>query len=56
MTELPLDDAVPLPYRDGSPSGLSVEAFAVPAGPPRFARATRTGHTVGLMVRDEEQR
>ena len=44
---------MPLRYRDGSPSGLSVEAFAVPAGPPRFASRDETGHTVGLMIRDE---
>jgi pyrroloquinoline quinone biosynthesis protein B len=49
-TELPLGSAVPLRYLDGEESGLSVEAFAVPAGPPRFASADEPGHTVGLMV------
>jgi len=39
-------------YRDGTDSGLSVESFVVPAGPPRFARAELPGHTVGLIVRD----
>ncbi len=50
-TELPLGAALPLRYHDGADSGLSVEAFAVPAGPPRFARADETGHTVGLILR-----
>jgi pyrroloquinoline quinone biosynthesis protein B len=50
-TELPLGSAVPLRYRDGGDSGLSVEAFVVPAGPPRFASADEPGHTVGLLVR-----
>ncbi|MGH7628661.1 MAG: pyrroloquinoline quinone biosynthesis protein PqqB [Gemmatimonadales bacterium] len=52
-TELPLGAAVPLRYRDGADSGLSAEAFVVPAGPPRFASADEPGHTVGLIVRDE---
>jgi pyrroloquinoline quinone biosynthesis protein B len=52
-TDLPLDRAVHLRNRDGSPSGLSVEAFAVPAGPPRFASTEAEGHTVGLLVREE---
>lgn len=39
-------------YRDGGDSGLEVESFTVPAGPPRFARADMPGHTVGLVVRD----
>ncbi|MGH7517891.1 MAG: pyrroloquinoline quinone biosynthesis protein PqqB [Gemmatimonadales bacterium] len=51
-TELPLGSAVPLRYRDGADSGLSVEAFVVPAGPPRFAGADEPGHTVGLIVRE----
>jgi pyrroloquinoline quinone biosynthesis protein B len=42
-----------LPYRDGCPSGLTVTAFPVPAGPPRFAAAHQPGHTVGLLLRDE---
>ncbi len=43
----------PLAYRDGCPSGLTVMPVAVPAGPPRFARVERPGHTVGLLLRDE---
>jgi pyrroloquinoline quinone biosynthesis protein B len=53
VTDLPIGRAVPLHYRDGSSSGLSVQPFEVPAGPPRFAPAAAAGHTVGLMVRDE---
>ncbi|HXI20476.1 MAG TPA: pyrroloquinoline quinone biosynthesis protein PqqB [Gemmatimonadales bacterium] len=49
---LALEREVPLRYRDGSPSGLTVTAFAVPGGPPRFARQDRPGHTVGLLVRE----
>jgi pyrroloquinoline quinone biosynthesis protein B len=47
--------AVPLRYRDGAPSGLTVEAFVVAGDPPRFARSVapdEPGHTVGLVVRD----
>ena len=54
VTELRLDTPQPLRYRDGSPSGISVEAFAVAAGPPRFARRHDTGHTVGMVLRDED--
>jgi pyrroloquinoline quinone biosynthesis protein B len=39
-------------YRDGTASGLRVTAFPVPADPPRFARAERPGHTVGLLIED----
>jgi pyrroloquinoline quinone biosynthesis protein B len=53
VTPLPLDAAVRLCCRDGSWSGLSVEAFAVPAGPPRFATTEEAGHTVGLLIRSE---
>lgn len=53
VVDLLLDAPVPLRYRDGSSSGLSVKAFAVPAGPPRFARSDEQGHTVGLVVREE---
>ena len=34
------------------PSGITVEPFAVPAGPPRFASRDEPGHTVGLFVHD----
>ncbi len=53
MTDLPLNTPVALCYRDGSASGLAVEAFPVPAGPPRFATREEEGHTVGFMLRDE---
>lgn len=53
VTELPLDTGVPLTYRDGSPSGLLVTAFPVPAGPPRFASHEAPGHTVGFIVREQ---
>jgi pyrroloquinoline quinone biosynthesis protein B len=53
VTELPLDNSVSLRYRDGTSTGISVQPFAVPAGPPRFARETGAGHTVGLILRDE---
>ena len=42
LTELALARPVTLRCRDGSASGLSVEAFAVPAGPPRFAAHATT--------------
>jgi pyrroloquinoline quinone biosynthesis protein B len=51
-TELPLDVPIDLPHRDGARSGLSVEAFSVPADPPRFAPEAAPGHTVGLAVRE----
>jgi pyrroloquinoline quinone biosynthesis protein B len=53
VTELVPDRATGLCYRDGRASGLTVTCFPVPAGPPRFAREDRPGHTVGLIVRDE---
>ena len=53
VTELSLNAPAPLRYRDGSASGLVVEAFPVPAGPPRFTTREEEGHTVGLMIRDE---
>jgi pyrroloquinoline quinone biosynthesis protein B len=54
VTELPLDTPRSLRYRDGTLSGLSVEAFAVAAGPPRFARSHDIGHTVGMVLREED--
>jgi pyrroloquinoline quinone biosynthesis protein B len=53
VTDLTLNTPASLRYRDGSASGLMVEAFSVPAGPPRFARSEDEGHTVGFMLREE---
>jgi pyrroloquinoline quinone biosynthesis protein B len=55
VTKLSLGQSVDLLCQDESPSGLSVEAFSVPAGVPRFATREEEGHTVGLMIRDDEQ-
>ena len=52
VTELVPDRPTELCYRDGTASGLVVTCFPVPAGPPRFAREERPGHTVGIVVRD----
>jgi len=54
VTELPLDSPVPLLCGDGTASGLIVEAFPVPADPPRFATACGDGHTVGLLVTEQD--
>jgi pyrroloquinoline quinone biosynthesis protein B len=54
VTELLLEVLVPLTYRDGSASGLAVSAFAVPAGPPRFASREEPGHTVGFLVHETQ--
>jgi pyrroloquinoline quinone biosynthesis protein B len=53
VTEMSLEQGVPLRYRNGEASGISVEPFAVPADPPRFARGAGAGHTVGLALSDE---
>jgi pyrroloquinoline quinone biosynthesis protein B len=53
VTEMPLGTQLSLQYRDGDASGISVEAFTVPAGPPRFAPDAGEGHTVGLLLRDD---
>jgi len=53
-TELALDESLELVHRDGSASGLLVEAFSVPADPPRFASAAPPGHTVGLAIREQQ--
>lgn len=55
LTELPLKTPVELRYRDGSPSGLVVEAVPTVAGPPQFAPNAGEGHTVGLFLRDSER-
>lgn len=51
VSELPLDVPTPLIGADGTPSGLTVEAFPVAGDPPRFASADARGHTVGLVLR-----
>jgi pyrroloquinoline quinone biosynthesis protein B len=53
VTDVALNEAVPLRYRDGEPSGLTIQLFPVPANPPRFAREASEGHTVGVALRDE---
>jgi len=58
FADAPVTDLIPdaparLNYRDGSWSGLSAEAFVVPAGPPRFASHADEGHTVGLFLRED---
>jgi pyrroloquinoline quinone biosynthesis protein B len=53
VTELLPGRRIPLQYRAGEPSGITVEPFVVPAGPPRFAPAAEPGHTVGLILQDE---
>jgi pyrroloquinoline quinone biosynthesis protein B len=52
VTEMPNGGQIPLRYRGGEASGMTVEAFTVPAGPPRFAAGAGEDHTVGLMLRD----
>jgi pyrroloquinoline quinone biosynthesis protein B len=54
VTELHLNRPSPLTYHDGVASGLSAEAFAVPAGKPRFASREEEGHTVGLMLSEAD--
>jgi len=53
LAALPTGSASELSYRDGCSSGLTISAFPVPAGPPRFASADHPGHTVGLLIRDQ---
>jgi pyrroloquinoline quinone biosynthesis protein B len=55
-TVLHLGERVNLVDRTGAPSGLTVEAFTVPAGPPKFATSHDPGHTVGLMIREPATR
>ncbi len=52
VTELSLGAPTALHYADRQPSGLTLTAFAVPGGPPRFARRDQPGHTVGLIIED----
>ena len=51
--EMSLGAEIPLRYRNGEPSGIVVEPFEVPAGPPRFAQVHAPGHTVGLSLLDQ---
>jgi pyrroloquinoline quinone biosynthesis protein B len=53
VREMQLEQRIPLRYRNGEPCGVTVEPFEVSAGPPRFARESHAGHTVGLVLRDE---
>ncbi|MFL5402540.1 MAG: pyrroloquinoline quinone biosynthesis protein PqqB [Gemmatimonadales bacterium] len=53
VTEMPLEERIQLRYQGGEPSGISVQPFRVPAGPPRFAPEAEVGHTAGLMLSDE---
>jgi pyrroloquinoline quinone biosynthesis protein B len=46
LTRLALDRATALDEH------LTVEAFTVPGDPPRFARESHAGHTVGLLIRE----
>jgi pyrroloquinoline quinone biosynthesis protein B len=52
VTTLELGQRTSLLHRDGTPSGLAVDAFTVPADPPRFASHAAHDHTIGLMVRE----
>jgi pyrroloquinoline quinone biosynthesis protein B len=49
---LPLDQQVTTVDRTGDDMGVTIEAFAVDGGAPRFATTDRVGATVGLMLRD----
>ena len=51
--ELRPDRALGLAHADGSPAGLRVTCFPVPAGPPRFASEEAPNHTVGLVIEDD---
>lgn len=53
VTEAVLGKRVPLRYREGEASGIWIEPFAVPAGPPRFSPQAGAGHTIGLILYDE---
>lgn len=50
--EVELGEAVSLDYRDGTPSGLTIEMKAVRGDPPRFARREDVGHTVAVFISD----
>jgi pyrroloquinoline quinone biosynthesis protein B len=53
---VPPAELLPLPRRDGSPSGLRYLAFAVPGKPPRYRECRAepsSGDTVGYRFQDE---
>jgi pyrroloquinoline quinone biosynthesis protein B len=52
LVRLPLDRAIPLRDREGQPAGLTIEAFAVPGDPPRFASLGAPDQTIGLLIHD----
>lgn len=54
-TVLVPEATVALTLRDGTPSGLTVTPFLVPADPPSFARDAGPDHTVGLLVRTADR-
>ena len=50
--ETALGEAISLDYRDGTPSGLTIEMKAVRGDPPRFSRKEEVGHTVAAFITD----
>jgi pyrroloquinoline quinone biosynthesis protein B len=50
--EIALGEATPLDYRDGTPSGLTIEMKAVRGDAPRFSRKEEVGHTVAAFITD----
>jgi pyrroloquinoline quinone biosynthesis protein B len=50
--EVALGEVTPLAYRDGTPSGLTIEMKAVRGDPPRFSRKEEVGHTVAAFITD----
>jgi pyrroloquinoline quinone biosynthesis protein B len=50
--EVALGEPTALDYRDGTPSGLTLELKAVRGDPPRFARKEEVGHTVAAFITD----
>ena len=50
--EIALGEPRPLDYRDGTPSGLTIEMKAVRGDPPRFSRKEEVGHTVAAFITD----
>jgi pyrroloquinoline quinone biosynthesis protein B len=50
--EVALGHVTPLAYRDGTPSGLTIEMKAVRGDPPRFSRKEEVGHTVAAFITD----